>query len=122
MFKQTPNPPHTDPQSSHETLDSEKLDEAAQRALDYYLKPNHGQPDKKPYKQPDYFIVAPDADPEGMLAHTYETFCSVSTLILDLSEDLEGAPRNLALAIHQMGEMGVLLLEKMLDNEAKVQR
>ncbi|WLI45809.1 DUF6124 family protein [Pseudomonas beijingensis] len=118
MFKQTPNPPHTAP----ETLDPEKLDEAAQRALDYYLKPNHGQPDKKPYKQPDYFIVAPDADPEGMLAHTYETFCSVSTLILDLSEDLEGAPRNLALAIHQMGEMGVLLLEKMLDNETRVQR
>ena len=118
MFKATPNPPHTDPLSP----DTEKLDEAAQRALDYYLKPNHGQPDKKPYKQPDYFIVAPDADPEGMLAHTYETFCSVSTLILDLSEDLEGAPRNLALAIHQMGEMGVLLLEKMLDNEARVQR
>ncbi|MEH6350891.1 DUF6124 family protein [Pseudomonas sp. 3JA] len=122
MIKPTPNPPHTDPLSPHETLDPEKLDEAAQRALDYYLKPNHGQPDKKPGKQPDYFIVAPDADPEGMLAHTYETFCSVSTLILDLSEDLEGAPRNLALAIHQMGEMGVLLLEKMLDNEAKVQR
>ncbi|WP_417696093.1 DUF6124 family protein [Pseudomonas sp.] len=122
MFKATPNSPHTDPLSPHETLDAEKLDQAAQKALDYYLKPNHGQPDKQPAKQPDYFIVAPDADPEGMLAHTYETFCSVSTLILDLSEDLEGAPRNLALAIHQMGEMGVLLLEKLLDNEAKVQR
>lgn len=113
MFKPTPNPPHT--------LDAQKLDEAAQKALDYYLKPDT-EPPPKTEKQPDYFIVAPDADPEGMLAHTYETFCSVSTLILDLSEDLEGAPRNLALAIHQMGEMGVLLLEKMLDNEAKIQR
>jgi hypothetical protein len=115
MIKPTPNPPH-------ETLDSEKLDEAAQRALDYYPKPNHGQADKKTDKQLDYFIVSPDADPEGMLAHSYETFCSVSTLILDLSEDLEGAPRNLALAIHQMGEMGVLLLERLMDNEAKIQR
>ncbi|MDR6958991.1 hypothetical protein J2W43_002978 [Pseudomonas brassicacearum] len=122
MIKPTPNPPHTDPLSPHDTLDPEKLDQAAQRALDYYLKPNNGQPDQKTAKQLDYFIVAPDADPEGMLAHTYETFCSVSTLILDLSEDLEGAPRNLALAIHQMGEMGVLLLERLLDNEAKVQR
>ena len=112
MFKATPNPPH-------KTLDAKKLDKAAQKALDHYLKPD--TPDK-PARQLDYFIVAPDADPEGMLAHTYETFCSVSTLILDLSEDLEGAPRNLALAIHQMGEMGVLLLEKLLDNEAKVQR
>lgn len=57
-----------------------------------------------------------------MLAHSYETVCSMSTLILDLSEDLEGAPRNLALAIHQMGEMGVLLLERLMDNEAKIQR
>ena len=117
MFKATPNPPKTD--SAHKPLDSKKLDKAAQKALDHYLKPD--TPDK-PARQLDYFIVAPDADPEGMLAHTYETFCSVSTLILDLSEDLEGAPRNLALAIHQMGEMGVLLLEKLLDNEAKVQR
>ncbi|BBP55153.1 MULTISPECIES: DUF6124 family protein [Pseudomonas] len=118
MIKPTPNPPRTDSQSAHKTLNTKKLDKAAQKALDHYLKPDPG----KPERQLDYFIVAPDADPEGMLAHTYETFCSVSTLILDLSEDLEGAPRNLALAIHQMGEMGVLLLEKMLDNEAKVQR
>lgn len=112
MIKSTPHPP------THKSLDAKKLDKAAQKALDHYLKPDPG----KPERQLDYFIVAPNADPEGMLAHTYETFCSVSTLILDLSEDLEGAPRNLALAIHQMGEMGVLLLEKMLDNEAKVQR
>ncbi|MBD0701930.1 DUF6124 domain-containing protein [Pseudomonas sp. E141] len=121
MIKPTPNPPKTDSQPAHKTLDTKKLDKAAQKALDHYLKPNADKPDK-PERQLDYFIVAPDADPEGMLAHTYETFCSVSTLILDLSEDLEGAPRNLALAIHQMGEMGVLLLEKLLDNEAKVQR
>ena len=121
MIKPTPNPPKPAPRSTRKTLDEQKLDKAAQKALDHYLKPNAGKPDKTP-RQLDYFIVAPDADPEGLLAHTYETFCSVSTLILDLSEDLEGAPRNLALAIHQMGEMGVLLLEKLLDGEAKVQR
>lgn len=118
MIKPTPNPPKTDSQPAHKTLNAKKLDKAAQKALDHYLKPDPG----KPARQLDYFIVAPDADPEGLLAHTYETFCSVSTLILDLSDDLEGAPRNLALAIHQMGEMGVLLLEKLLDNEAKIQR
>ncbi|WP_431080994.1 DUF6124 family protein [Pseudomonas thivervalensis] len=118
MIKPTPNPPKADPRPARKSLDAKNLDKAAQKALDHYLKPDPS----KPERQLDYFIVAPDADPEGMLAHTYETFCSVSTLILDLSEDLEGAPRNLALAIHQMGEMGVLLLEKLLDNEARVQR
>ena len=94
MFKATPNPPHTDPLSPQETLDAEKLDQAAQKVLDYYLKPNHSQPDEKPAKQPDYFIVAPDADPEGMLAHTYETFCSVSTLILDCLLYTSPSPRD----------------------------
>ena len=121
MIKPTPNPPKKASRPTSKTPEEINLDKAAQKALDHYLKPNAGKPDKNP-RQLDCFIVAPDADPEGMLAHTYETFCSVSTLILDLSEDLEGAPRNLALAIHQMGEMGVLLLEKMLDNEARVQR
>ncbi|WP_434608962.1 DUF6124 family protein [Pseudomonas sp. R1-7] len=121
MIKPTPNPPKTAPRPTPKTAEARKLDKAAQKALDHYLKPNVGKPDKT-QRQLDYFIVAPDADPEGVLAHTYETFCSVSTLILDLSDDLEGAPRNLALAIHQMGEMGVLLLEKLLDGEARVQR
>ncbi|MFW9267523.1 DUF6124 family protein [Pseudomonas sp. NR3] len=118
MIKPTPNPPKPAPRK---TVDERKLDKAAKKALDHYLKPNPTQPAKN-QRQLDCFIVAPDADPEGLLVHSYETFCSVSTLILDLSEELEGAPRNLALAIHQMGEMGVLLLEKLLDGEAKVLR
>ncbi|BBH35107.1 hypothetical protein [Pseudomonas sp. St290] len=67
MFKATPNPPHTDPLSPHETLDPEKLDEAARRALDYYLKPNHGQPDKKTDKQLDYSSSPPTPTPKACL-------------------------------------------------------
>ncbi|WP_434561545.1 hypothetical protein J3P95_06165 [Pseudomonas sp. Z5-35] len=119
MIKPTPNPPKKASRPTAKTAEEINLDKAAQKALDHYLKPDKPA---KSQRQLDCFIVAPDADPEGMLVHTYETFCSVSTLILDLSEDLEGAPRNLALAIHQMGEMGVLLLEKLLDGETKVQR
>lgn len=39
MFKITPNPPETDDVSPYETADSKKLNDAADRALDYYLKP-----------------------------------------------------------------------------------
>ena len=35
MFKVTPNPPDTDPTSPHETTDSQKPHEAAERALDH---------------------------------------------------------------------------------------
>jgi hypothetical protein len=36
MCKITPNPPKTDPASPYESLDSNKLHEAAERALDHY--------------------------------------------------------------------------------------
>jgi hypothetical protein len=39
MKKPTPNPPETDPASPYESLDSKKLHEAAERALDHYLNP-----------------------------------------------------------------------------------
>ena len=37
MFKPTPNPPESDPTSPYESLDSKKLHQAADRALDHYL-------------------------------------------------------------------------------------
>ncbi|MFW0759160.1 DUF6124 family protein [Pseudomonas sp. H11T01] len=66
------------------------------------------------------FTVAPDINTQALLAYAYETFCSATTLTLDLSDDLEGKDRNLALAIHQMLELGLLLIEKALDNENPV--
>lgn len=64
------------------------------------------------------FRVAPDASNEALIANSYETFASVSTLLLDLSEDLSGKHRDIALAIHQLSELGVLLTAKLLDREA----
>jgi hypothetical protein len=91
MFKVTPNPPESENVSPYETLDPKKLHEAAYRALDHYLPP---PPSDKPRASDDrpkqIFTVAPDINPEALLAHTYETFCSASTLTLDLSDDLEG--------------------------------
>ncbi|MCX7079391.1 MAG: DUF6124 family protein [Pseudomonas sp.] len=121
MFKVTPNPPETPNVSPDESLDSKKLHEAAHRALDHYLPP---PPLDKPCasndRPPPIFTIAPDINPEALLAHTYETFCSASTLTLDLSDDLEGKHRNLALAIYSLMELGLLLVEKMMDREHSV--
>lgn len=64
------------------------------------------------------FFVAPRASNEQLLTNSYETFTSVSTLLLDLSEELSGKHRDVALAIHQLSELGVLLTAKLLDREA----
>ncbi|UVL07421.1 DUF6124 family protein [Pseudomonas rhodesiae] len=64
------------------------------------------------------FSVTPDASTESLISNSYETFTSVSTLLLDLSEDLSGKHRDIALAIHQLSELGVLLTARLLDREA----
>ncbi|AZF38373.1 hypothetical protein C4J88_3608 [Pseudomonas sp. R4-39-08] len=64
------------------------------------------------------FSVTPDASSETLITNSFETFTSVSTLLLDLSEDLHGKHRDVALAIHQLSELGVLLTGKLLDREA----
>ena len=64
------------------------------------------------------FTLIPDISTETLLANSYETVCSVSTLLLDLSDDLTGKHRDVALAIHQLSELSVLLVGKAMDQHA----
>lgn len=68
------------------------------------------------------FTVAPDVSNEALIINSYETFSSVSTLLLDLSEDLSGKHRDIALAIHQLSELGMLMTARLLDHEAPCSR
>lgn len=61
------------------------------------------------------FTVIPDAPTETLLINSYETVCSVSTLLLNLSDDLSGKHRDIALAIYQLSELSVLLVGKAMD-------
>jgi hypothetical protein len=67
---------------------------------------------------PGFFSVTPDTSTETLITNSYETFTSVSLLLLDLFEDLSSKHRDTALAIHQLSELGVLLTAKLLDREA----
>jgi hypothetical protein len=67
---------------------------------------------------PSLFTVSPNASSESLIANSYETFSSVSTLLLDLSDELTGKDRDTALAIHQLSELGVLLMGKLMDQES----
>lgn len=63
------------------------------------------------------FTVIPDTSTESLLINSYETVRSVSTLLLDLSDDLTGKHRDIALAIHQLSELSVLLVGKAMDQQ-----
>ena len=121
MIKDPPNPPETgDSVSPYESADSKKLHEAAEKALDYYLKPAAPPSRNSVDRGMQMFMIAPDLNPEAVAIQTYETFSSVSILLLDLADSLEDKPRHLAMAIYQLSEMGLLLAEKTLDNERAI--
>ncbi|MEN2394715.1 DUF6124 family protein [Pseudomonas halotolerans] len=114
MFKNTPNPPNPDDHVSRsQSANAKKLDEAATRALDYYLKP---KADKETSDSLDtLFIIAPNIDAECLLANLSETLASANAMVSDLAFDLEGSRRHIALGVQQMIELGQLLANRALD-------
>ncbi|MHC8390985.1 DUF6124 family protein [Pseudomonas sp. MDT2-39-1] len=113
MFKITPNPPEADDVSPYETPDSKKLNEAADRALDYYLKPVI--PKDSPRKPSTIFFVDPDADDETLLDNTCESLASASVMLSNVAGLLEGTHRNTILGIQQVVMLGELAVNRMLD-------
>ena len=68
------------------------------------------------------FCVSPNLPTETLVLNSYETFSSVRTLLLNLSNDLTGEHRDVALAIHQLSELGVQLVGQIMEREAPVAR
>ncbi|WP_426619759.1 DUF6124 family protein [Pseudomonas rustica] len=118
MIKPTPNPPEadaipeSDPTSPYSTLDPTKLSDAAERALDHYLKP-HVPPQRQPSTM---FIVAPDMETESLLAHACESMASASIMLSDFAGLLETPYRNTLLGIQQVVMLGELAVNRALDN------
>ncbi|WP_454875839.1 DUF6124 family protein [Pseudomonas farris] len=117
MFKPTPNPPEADDTSPYESLDSKKLHEAAERALNHYLNPAAL---KSPAvrKPSTMFLVAPDIKDEDLLAHTCESLAQTSVMASDFAGYLEGPHRHTAMAIQQIVMLAELAVNRMLDNIA----
>ncbi|WP_434562562.1 DUF6124 family protein [Pseudomonas sp. R1-6] len=108
MSKNTPNPPD-DHISRTQSANAKKLDDAATRAMNYYLKP---KTDKATADTPDtLFIIAPNVDAECLLANLSETLASANAMV----SDLKGSRRNIALGVQQMIELSQLLANRALD-------
>ncbi|WP_095132296.1 DUF6124 family protein [Pseudomonas sp. Irchel s3h14] len=112
MFKVTPNPPDTDPVSPYEP-DSNKLNEAAERALDHHFPPADPKP---PKRNGQLFSVCPGIHPETLLANASEDLLSISAIAANLADDVDGSRRSVALALSRMADGVHLLVERMLDH------
>ena len=113
MFKITPNPPETDDVSPYDSTDSKKLNEAADRALDYYLKPVI--PKDIPRKPSTIYSVVPDTDDETLLVNVCESMASASVMLSNFAGLMEGPHRNTVLGIQQVVMLGELAVNRMLD-------
>ncbi|MGH8386941.1 MAG: DUF6124 family protein [Pseudomonas sp.] len=113
MFKVTPNPPDTDPASPYENH-SKKLHDAAERALDYHLKPDVSIMDT-PRTPGTMFIVNPELDTETLLAHACESLASANVMTMDLADHIDGPRRNTLLGIAQVIMLGELAVNRALD-------
>ncbi|CAH0311945.1 DUF6124 family protein [Pseudomonas brassicacearum] len=112
MVKDTPNPPDTDEHVSRaQSAHNKKIDDAATRALDYYLKPKSETPDKSD----SIFRIDPGVDSECLLANLSENLASANAMISDLAFDLDGSRRRVALGILQVIEVSELLANRALD-------
>ncbi|WP_338473867.1 DUF6124 family protein [Pseudomonas sp. MS646] len=114
MVKVTPNPPAADePTSRAQSARNKKIDDAATRALDYYLKPKpKGETSDK---SDSIFRIDPEVDSECLLANLSENLASANAMISDLAFDLDGSRRRVALGILQVIEVSELLANRALD-------
>jgi len=113
MSETSSNPPITDPVSPYESLNSRKLHEAAERALDHYLAPAHIM--ATPYTPSSMFLVNPQTDTESLLANACESLASATAMLGDFAGTLEGPGRNTALGIAQVVMLGELAVNQALD-------
>ncbi|MVV49695.1 hypothetical protein EJA72_15830 [Pseudomonas sp. PB120] len=114
MIKPTPNPPDTDPTSPYDALDSKKLNDAAERALDFHF-PSAADINATPRTPGTMFIVNPDLDTETLLAHACESLASANVMTMDLADHMEGPSRNTLLGIAQVIMLGELAVNRALD-------
>jgi hypothetical protein len=113
MFKVTPNPPDADPISPYESPDSNKLNEAAERALDHHFPPADPKP---PKRNGQLFSVCSGIHPETLLANASEDLLSISAIAANLADDVDGSRRSVALALSRMADGVHLMVERTLDH------
>ena len=99
--------------SPYESPNSKKFHEAAERALDHYLKPNALT--LRFHKPSTMFQVAPEQDSESLLVHACESLASANVMTLDLADRTQGTSRNTLLGIAQVIMLGELAVNRALD-------
>ena len=115
MFKITPNPPATAPVPHDPSLDPQKVKEATDRALDFYLNPETLKACTfSPNARPIYF-VDPTLDDETLLVEACESLSSAHAMAGNIANSVGGPERKPLLALQQLIMLNELLVNRLLD-------
>ena len=114
MFKQSPNPPETDDVSPYESADSNKLNEAAERALDFHFT-SIADIKATPRTPSTLFTVDPEATTETLVVYLVETLASVDVMVHHLVDHLDGGSRNALLGISNSIMLAEITANRVLD-------
>jgi hypothetical protein len=114
MIKHSPNPPEAENTPPYEFPGSKKFHEAADRALDHYLKPNALT--LRFHKPSTMFQVAPEQDSESLLVHACESLAQASLMTSDIAAYIDLPQRRTILAIQQIIMLAELAVNRVLDN------
>ncbi|MCJ8206456.1 hypothetical protein [Pseudomonas sp. RGM2987] len=116
MFKVTPNPPDIGPVPFDASLDPQKLKEAADRALNFYLNPGATKTQIPPRKPSAIFTIDAAVDDETLLVEACESLASASVLVNDLAELTDSPRRQTMLVLQRVIMLSELAVNRVLDN------
>ncbi|MHA3739332.1 DUF6124 family protein, partial [Pseudomonas sp. Eth.TT006] len=80
MFKATPNPPDADPIPYDPALDPQKIKQATDRAISFYLNPGSLKLSIPSRKSSRIFLVDPAVDEETLLVEACESLAAASDM------------------------------------------
>ena len=115
MFKVTPNPPETDPVSPYKFPDSRTLNDAAERALDYYLTPTQRIMGSD-QKHAPMFLANADYDSESLLVNASESLSSATEMLCNFAALLDPGHRKTALGIATVVMVAEMAVNQALDH------
>ncbi|VVM40190.1 hypothetical protein PS662_02883 [Pseudomonas fluorescens] len=109
MPKPTPNPPETDPASTHESLNSENRHEDPERI------PSYADIRATPRTLTTWYVIDPHLHTEDLLGNACESLASAHVMTMDLVDHTEGTARNTLLGIAQVIMLAELNVNRALD-------
>jgi hypothetical protein len=115
MFKVTPNPPDADPIPYDPALEPQKIREATDRAINFYLNPGSLKLSIPTRKSNKIFLVDPAVDEETLLVEACESLAAASDMARDIGDVVDHSQRRAMLMLHQVIMLSELMVNRILD-------